>query len=89
MGLGTDVYHDNSLSVEVRRRRLWACYLMQCQNAESLRHFDDLVDIQNLPLPWPEKDFEAGCSNSGPAYLRSSPTGSSIYAELVKAMTIW
>lgn len=51
--------------------------------------FEPVADIARLPLPWPEADFEAGYSRAPPVSLTSGGSGGGIYAEMVKAMTLW
>ncbi|KAK5061460.1 hypothetical protein LTR84_008003 [Exophiala bonariae] len=89
-GLGSAKLHtQNSLESEIRRRRLWACYLAHCTLGENLSLFEPVADITRLPLPWPEADFEAGVSRGAPVCLASGGSGGGIYAEMVKAMTLW
>lgn len=83
------LYTQNSLESEIRRRRLWACYLMQCQLGEHLSLFDPITDISNLTLPWPEADFDAGVCPSLRSCLTSHVSNGGIYSELVKALTLW
>jgi hypothetical protein len=84
---------DNPFEAEIRRRRLWACYLMQCQSADNLSFFELIADLANLSLPWSEEEFEAGVSTCSPDCLslgRSNGTiGRSLYAEVIKALTLW
>ena len=80
---------DNSRESEIRRRRFWACYLMHCQNTERLSHFQLADDMLNLPLPWPEVDFDAGVSNCAPVTLKSVRGNGGIFSELTKVLTLW
>lgn len=45
--------------------------------------------LSNLPLPWPEDEFESGLAKGASATLTSTKSNGGIYAELVKAMTLW
>lgn len=80
---------ENSLESEVQRRRLWACYLMHCQNCERLVLFEPIADILNLPLPWPEEDFESGVSTCPQASLESLQSNGGTFSELIKVITLW
>jgi hypothetical protein len=84
---------DYEFKAEMRRRRLWACYLMQCQSGDNLSFFEPLIDLSSLSLPWPEEDFDAGTSRWPPQYLdpsrRPAGAGHSLYAELIKGLTLW
>jgi len=62
---------------------------MQCQMAEQLSLFEPVADMPNLTLPWPEEDFDAGVSRGPPVCLESGGGNGGIYAELVKALTLW
>ncbi|KAH8681957.1 hypothetical protein BX600DRAFT_544414 [Xylariales sp. PMI_506] len=81
--------NDTSLEYELRRRRFWTCYLMHCHSPERLQLFAPETDLQNLALPWPEGDFEAGFSSQPVASLNSGQSSGSIFAELVKVLTLW
>lgn len=87
--LGADTVIQNTWESDLRRRRLWACYLMHCHNNEKLSNFEPLVTLPNLPLPWPEDDFEAGVANANPTNLTSTESNGGIYAELAKGLTLW
>lgn len=80
---------DNSWESEIRRRRFWASYLMHCQNSEGLLHFQLADDMLDLPLPWPEEDFDAGAAACDPVTLESVPSNGGIYSEIIKALTLW
>ena len=89
-GLGSAKLHtQNSLESEIRRRRLWACYLAHCSLGENLSHFEPVADISGLPLPWSEADFDAGFSQRPSSCLASGGSGGGMYSEFVKAMTVW
>lgn len=62
---------------------------MQCGLCEKLSHFEPIADIPKLPLPWPEKDFDAGISRGPYICLESGGVNGGIYAELIKALTLW
>ncbi|OQV00209.1 Fungal specific transcription factor domain-containing protein [Cladophialophora immunda] len=84
------LYGNNAFESEMRRRRLWACYLMQCQSADSLSFFQPLVDLSSLSLPWPEDDFNAGVSTQPSKCLDSKGVaGESLYAEVIIGLTFW
>ncbi len=89
-GLGSAKLHTpNSLASEIRRRRLWACYLMHCTLGENLSLFEPVTDIPKLTLPWPEADFDAGVSRGPHVCLESGESGGGVYAELIKAGMLW
>jgi len=79
----------NSLEFEVRRRRFWACYLTQCALGESLTVFESITDVLKFTLPWGESDFDAGTAQDSDTYLDSGRTDGRIFAELIKAFTMW
>ena len=62
---------------------------MHCHNNEKLSSFAPLAELPNLPLPWPEDDFESGVAKGSSATLTSTESNGGMYAELVKALTLW
>lgn len=56
---------------------------------ENLALFEPVADIPKLPLPWSEEDFESGVSRGPSVCLESCENSGGIYAELVKALTLW
>ncbi|KAH7148987.1 hypothetical protein B0J13DRAFT_295137 [Dactylonectria estremocensis] len=90
MGLGpTAPRNENSLEIEIRRRRFWACYLMHCYSPERLALFEPIANMHDLPLPWPEEDFEAGMSRCPTVTLKSRQSNGGIFCELIRALTFW
>jgi hypothetical protein len=90
IGLGSaKLRPNNSWEAEIRRRHVWASYLMQCQSADKLVLFEPIADMPSLTLPWPEEDFETRIPRCPPVYLKSGRSNGGIYAELVKALTLW
>ncbi|KAJ3547466.1 hypothetical protein NM208_g1501 [Fusarium decemcellulare] len=81
--------HTETLGSEIRRRRLWACYLMHCFSSERLFQFDAIADIRNLGLPWPDDEFQAGFPSSPPVPLNSEGICGGIFAELIRGLTLW
>lgn len=73
---------------EVRRRRLWACYLTYCHNSESLSRFP-VAGMEDLELPWPEADFDSKISQRPGVTLRSGGCSGGIYSRMIRAMTLW
>ena len=51
--------------------------------------FEPLTTSPNLPLPWPEDEFETGLAKSNAVTLSSTESNGGIYAELVKVLTLW
>ncbi|KAK3648891.1 hypothetical protein LTR22_013116 [Elasticomyces elasticus] len=45
--------------------------------------------MENLPLPWPEADFEAGYITSDPVTLASNRGNGGVYAEVIRILTLW
>ncbi|KAI8633487.1 hypothetical protein F5Y19DRAFT_243861 [Xylariaceae sp. FL1651] len=89
-GLGPrSLQTDNTLESEIRRRHFWACYIMHCHTAERGAQFEPKGDILNLPLPWPDEDFEAGVSRRPPANLNSKGSDGEVFSEFIKGTTIW
>lgn len=90
IGLGSPRSRNAGLlTSEIRRRRLWACYLMHCFSSEKLFRFNSIADIQALALPWPEPDFRQGASKAPSSYLNSKGSSRSIFAELIRGLTLW
>ncbi|KAI8660008.1 hypothetical protein NCS56_01219400 [Fusarium sp. Ph1] len=90
IGLGSPRSRNAGLlTSEIRRRRLWACYLMHCFSSEKLFRFDSIADIQALALPWPEPDFRQGASKAPSSYLNLKGNSRSIFAELIRGLTLW
>jgi hypothetical protein len=56
---------------------------------ENLSLFEPVADIPKLPLPWSEADFDAGSSRGPYVCLESGENGGGVYAELIKALTLW
>jgi hypothetical protein len=81
--------NDQSLAAEIQRRRLWACYMMQCTLGESLALFDAVADVERLPLPWLEEEFSIGACDGPATCLSSSDGRGGVYAELIKVQTYW
>ncbi|RTE80224.1 hypothetical protein BHE90_005297 [Fusarium euwallaceae] len=90
IGLGSPKSRNAGvLGSEIRRRRLWACYLMHCFSSEKLFQFNTITDIQTLALPWPEGDFQEGVLKAPPCFLGPKESSQSIFAELVRGLTLW
>ncbi|KEF57342.1 uncharacterized protein A1O9_05259 [Exophiala aquamarina CBS 119918] len=51
--------------------------------------FEAATNMDNLPLPWPEEDFEIGVCRSPQITLSSDQSNGGMYAELIKILTIW
>ncbi|OAA56300.1 Transcription factor [Niveomyces insectorum RCEF 264] len=90
-GLGISSYKNDSaptLSVELSRRRFWACYLIMRFGSRvdfSTRDFSPV--FAKVPLPCPESVFEAGVT--GPACELAAAQGEgSIHAELLRIITL-
>ena len=62
---------------------------MQCQLGEHLLLFEPIADIPKLTLPWPDADFDTGFSRGPHGCLESHGPNGGLYAELIKAMTLW
>ncbi|KAI0814108.1 hypothetical protein GGR55DRAFT_634031 [Xylaria sp. FL0064] len=79
---------DSSLESEIRRRRYWACYVMHCHTFDNSTQFELKGDLLQLPLPWLDEEFDAGVGALSQVTLSSERSGG-IFAELIKAGTIW
>ncbi|KAH8897750.1 hypothetical protein GQ53DRAFT_884572 [Thozetella sp. PMI_491] len=89
-GLGSKAVRSaNGLEFEIKRRRFWACYLMHCHTADRSSSFEAIADVQNLALPWPEEDFEAGIASGPIATLSAAQGNKSVFAEVIKGLTLW
>ncbi|KAI0487018.1 hypothetical protein F4859DRAFT_324250 [Xylaria cf. heliscus] len=90
LGLGPKSVHaENSLQSEIRRRHFWACYVMHCHTSEKGAQFKLEGDASKLPLPWPDENFDAGLAEPSQMSLDSEESNGSVFAELIKATTIW
>ncbi|KAI1421451.1 hypothetical protein F5Y12DRAFT_705530 [Xylaria sp. FL1777] len=90
LGLGPKARQiENSLEPEIRRRRFWACYIMRCHTSDNDAQFEPKGDLLKLPLPWPDADFDVGMAGPPHVSLSSQGSSDSIFAELIKASTIW
>ncbi|KAI0454672.1 hypothetical protein F5B21DRAFT_504148 [Xylaria acuta] len=90
LGLGPkSLYTENSLQSEIRRRHFWACYVMHCHTSEKGAQFKLEGDTSKLPLPWSDEDFDTGLARNPPVSLDSEESNGSVFAELIKATTIW
>ncbi|CAG1969791.1 unnamed protein product [Fusarium graminearum] len=78
-----------NLESELRRRRVWACYLMHCFSSEKLFRFEAIADIEELPLPWPDDNFEAGAPPSDVATIANGVVTGSVFAELIRGLHLW
>jgi hypothetical protein len=73
----------------MRRRRFWACYQAHCHSSDAILPFDPSVDLENLALPWPEEDFEAGFTHQPRATLKSEQSNGGLFPEIIKVFTLW
>ncbi|KAM0353145.1 hypothetical protein ACHAP4_008382 [Fusarium culmorum] len=78
-----------NLESELRRRRVWACYLTHCFSSEKLFRFEAIADIEELPLPWPDDNFEAGAPPSDVATIANGVVTGSVFAELIRGLHLW
>lgn len=83
---GQGVRNANGLATEMTRRRYWAVYLLNTHATDTL--FTKDPDL-SLPLPWTDEEFNAGYCDRDPIALRDLTRNDSIYAELVRIMTLW
>lgn len=79
---------SNSLESEIRRRRFWACYLLNSFLTDSLFPKVPTEAMLNMQLPCCEHDFELDKPQGGVS-LKSGQSTQSIYAELVRVMALW
>ncbi|KAI8947499.1 hypothetical protein F4801DRAFT_582324 [Xylaria longipes] len=90
LGLGPkSLLTENSLQSEIRRRHFWACYIMHCHTTEKGAQFKLEGNTSTIPLPWPDEDFDAGLARHPQVSLDSEESNGSVFAELIKATTIW
>ncbi|KAF2163128.1 hypothetical protein M409DRAFT_57795 [Zasmidium cellare ATCC 36951] len=81
---------EQQWQAELRRRRFWACYCMDCHSSLDLHLTHSLSDPSSVPLPWPESNFNAEkmpSSNVMLHYDPSQPCG--IYAAAMQALNLW
>lgn len=90
LGMGSERANSrDSWESELRRRRFWACYLMQCHAVESLFVSQIAETTVQLTLPWREDDFERGTPTAPRTCLESGESNGGIFSELIKALTFW
>lgn len=90
LGLGSERYRSGAgLESETLRRRFWAHYLMNCHAADSGMGDEPSEKTLKLPLPWREEDFEAGGANAPPVTLECGFNNGSLYAEVIRSLTLW
>jgi hypothetical protein len=90
LGLGKERKGEvDSFQAETRRRRYWACYLVNCHASQPLFAHEPSESTLNLPLPWPEKEFDDGVLRSKLVSLGSGQSNNSVFCELIRAMTFW
>lgn len=80
--------NENLLDSELRRRRFWACYLQCSFQADTLFPKIPTESMLNIRLPCSESEFQLGTSHSS-ITLNDAESTQSIYAELIRAMTLW
>jgi hypothetical protein len=79
---------EGTLESEIRRRRFWACYLLCSFQSEALLPRSPTEQMLNLYLPSSEEDYQLGFSRDLVS-MKSDQSNGSVYAELVKVMTLW
>lgn len=90
MGIGAGRNRtEHEWKSELRRRRLWACYLMHCHMSESLPLFQLTADLKSTELPWPEEHFNALQCPNQKTYLTSQNAHDGVFSNLIQVITIW
>src|SRR5262245_17669828 len=80
--------NQDSLAAEISRRRFWACYLLSTFQAWTLFPKTPSEAVLTLRLPCQDDDFDVGLPQ-GKFTLTSGKGNDSIFAELVKVITLW
>jgi hypothetical protein len=62
---------------------------MHCFSSEKLFRFEAIADVQHLPLPWPENNFEAGIPPSDVATTTNGVNTGSIFSDLIRGLHLW
>ncbi|KAJ9615186.1 hypothetical protein H2200_001260 [Cladophialophora chaetospira] len=86
---GSSLGGENTFAAELRRRRFWACYLVHCHTTEKQALFEPIGDIKQVPLPWPEDDFQNLACTNAHTYLEAKQANGGVFAELIRIMTLW
>ncbi|EXJ69398.1 uncharacterized protein A1O5_07434 [Cladophialophora psammophila CBS 110553] len=90
LGMGRQPRLDRrSLSSELRRRRFWACYLIECHASNSTHVLDASEQIYSLPLPCTEEEFENGISEQPDVFLACEQSTGGIFCEMIRALWFW
>ncbi|KAI0448227.1 hypothetical protein F4803DRAFT_14184 [Xylaria telfairii] len=92
LGLGPKSLHtEDSLQSEIRRRHFWACYVtvVHCHTSEKGAQFKLEDASVTLSLPWTDQDFDAGLAGYPRVSLESEESNGGVFAELIRATTIW
>ncbi|QPC79169.1 hypothetical protein HYE68_009921 [Fusarium pseudograminearum] len=58
-------------------------------NSEKLFRFEAIADIEELPLPWPDDNFEAGAPPSVVATIANGVVTGSVFTELIRGLHLW
>ncbi len=62
---------------------------MHCHTYGNGAQFELKGDTLNLPLPWLDEGFDTGVAGPSQLSLSSEGGDSGVFAELIKASTIW
>jgi len=90
-GLGTSFQKGAAptLAAELSRRRFWACFLIMSFGSKVDFVAKDFSNVfEKVPLPCTERQFETGFASSGNQVETGEEEGS-IYAELIRALSLW
>jgi hypothetical protein len=80
---------ENSLSQEIRRRRFWACYLLNSFSVHTPFPTAPSWQVMDLTLPCREDEYQEIKMPRDRDTLKHPIPNGSIYAELVRVMTLW
>ncbi|KAI3037155.1 hypothetical protein CBS147352_11095 [Aspergillus niger] len=89
--LGTsdgEMSSKSHMESEMQRRRFWACYLQSTFQADSPFPKVPTEGMLHIRLPCSESEFQLESPRSG-ITLKDTDSTQSIYAELVRAMSLW
>ena len=62
---------------------------MHCFSSEKLFRFEAIADVDNLPLPWPEDNFQAGVPPDRVATIENGVDTGNVFAELIRGLHLW
>lgn len=81
---------EDTYQAELRRRRFWACFCMDCNSAPELRSIRTLANPSSVPLPWSTSNFESSEAEELSVMLDSDPSlPCGVHASAMQGLSLW